>query len=98
MSAGRSSRLARRIVLASLLVTAALLRLGGLDHGVRRGSAAGDEQHNFVAPILGWWYGPSADSGVRPGYPGFFSYLAFVPVVVGERLDGERGAYVAARG
>jgi len=89
---------APRIALAVLLCVAALLRLTGLDHGVRRGPPAGDEEHNFVAPIRVMWSTPTADPGVKPGYPGFFNDLAFLPVGLGDRIDGERGAYAAGRG
>lgn len=90
--------LAPGAVLAGLLCAAAFLRLGGLDHGVRRGSPAGDEVHNFVSPIRQMWSVPTANPGVKPGYPGFFNDLAFLPVGLGDRLQGERGAYVGARG
>jgi hypothetical protein len=85
-------------VLAAILCLAALLRLTGLDHGVRRGSPAGDEEHNFVEPVRAMWSTPTADPGVRPGYPGFFNDLALVPIGLGDRIDGDRGAYAAGRG
>jgi hypothetical protein len=44
------------------------------------------------------WDSRSPDPTVYNGYPGFFNYLAFVPVGLGRRLGGERGAYLAARG
>ncbi len=89
---------APRVALVAVLCVAAYLRLFGLDQGVRRGSPAGDEMHNFVLPIHRMWTAPTADPTVRPGYPGLFNVLAFLPVGLGERLAGERGAYVAARG
>jgi hypothetical protein len=85
-------------VLAAILCLAALLRLTGLDHGVRRGAPAGDEQHNFVEPVRAMWSTPTADPGVRPGYPGFFNDLALVPIGLGDRIGGDRGAYAAGRG
>ncbi|PYQ50537.1 MAG: hypothetical protein DMF78_15480 [Acidobacteria bacterium] len=84
--------------MAVVLCAAAFLRLTGLDHGVRRGPPAGDEEHNFVAPIRAMWSTPTADPGVKPGYPGFFNDLAFMPVGLGDRIGGERGAYAAGRG
>jgi hypothetical protein len=87
-----------RAALVLVVLVGAFLRLGGLDQGVRRGSAAGDEQHNFVEPIREMRARPTADPGVRPGYPGLFNHLAFLPVTVGDALAGERGAYVGARG
>jgi hypothetical protein len=91
-------RAVRRALIAAVVVVAALLRFPGLDQGVRRGAAAGDEQHDFVEPIRQMASRGSIDPGVKPGYPGLFNHLAFLPVVAGERLAGERGAYMGARG
>jgi Dolichyl-phosphate-mannose-protein mannosyltransferase len=86
-----------RVVLGVVLVLAAVVRLGGLDQGIRHGAPAGDEEHNFVTPIREMWARPTADPGVRPGYPGFFNDLAFLPVGLGERWGGFAGAYVGGR-
>ncbi|HEV7501062.1 MAG TPA: glycosyltransferase family 39 protein, partial [Vicinamibacteria bacterium] len=94
----RAPTVLTRVVLGVVLVVAAVLRLGGLDQGVRHGAPAGDEEHNFVTPIHEMWARPTADPGVRPGYPGFFNDLAFLPVGLGERGGGFAGAYVGGRG
>ena len=88
----------RRALLAAILCLAAFLRFAGIDHHVRRGSPAMDEQNNIVLPVLDMWSKPTANPGVRIGYSGFFNYLAFLPVGLGERWGEEAGAYVAGRG
>jgi hypothetical protein len=88
----------RRAVLVGILCLAALLRFAGIDHHVRRGSPAMDEQNNIVLPVLDMWSKPTANPGVRIGYSGFFNYVAFLPVGLGHRWAGEAGAYVAGRG
>jgi len=87
-----------RAALALILVVAAGLRLAGVSHGLSRGGPAFDERNNFVDPILRMWTARSPDPTVYAGYAGFFNYLAFLPVGVGDRLAGEVGAYTAARG
>jgi hypothetical protein len=88
----------RKPLLAAVLLAAAALRFVGLGHHLRYGGPEFDERHNFVDPVLRMWDHRSPDPTVYNGYPGFFNYVAFLPVVLGRSLAGERGAYLAARG
>jgi hypothetical protein len=88
----------RKALLVAVVVLAALLRFVGLGHHLRHGGPEFDERHNFVDPVLRMWDSGSPDPTVYNGYPGFFNYLAFLPVGLARRLGGERGAYLAARG
>ena len=53
--------------------------------------------NNFVEPILKMWRTGSPDPTVYSGYPGFFNWIAFLPVLLGQRLAGGYGAYVGGR-
>ncbi|HEY3121621.1 MAG TPA: glycosyltransferase family 39 protein, partial [Vicinamibacteria bacterium] len=88
----------RRPLVAAVIALAALLRFAGIGHHLRYGGPEFDERHNFVDPVLRMWDSRSADPTVYNGYPGFFNYVAFVPVGLGRRLAGDRGATLAARG
>ncbi|MFI5184054.1 MAG: ArnT family glycosyltransferase, partial [Vicinamibacteria bacterium] len=76
---------------------AAALRFAGLGHHLAHDPMDFDEMNNFVEPILRMWRTGSADPTVYSGYPGFFNWLAFVPVGLGQRLAGSYGAYVGGR-
>lgn len=89
--------LRRSLPLVSLLIGAAALRVAGIEHHLANDPSDFDEMHNFVVPILRMWKTGTADPSVYSGYPGFFNYLAFLPVVVGHRLAGQFGAFLGAR-
>jgi|CXWL01.1.fsa_nt_gi hypothetical protein len=86
-----------RWLLALILVAAAGLRFIGLSHHLRRGTGVFDEGNNFVAAVLGMWTMHSADPHVYSGYAGFFNWMLFLPMGLGERLYGEPGAFLAGR-
>lgn len=86
-----------RWILALILVGAACLRFVGVSHHLRRGTGVFDEGNNFVAAVLGMWTMHSADPHVYSGYAGFFNWMLFLPMGLGERLYGEPGAYLAGR-
>lgn len=83
--------------LAVILAAAALLRFAGLGQDLRRGPPTPDEWENFVGPVRQMWDARSPDPNVHGGYPGFFNWIAFLPMGVGLRLDGEAGACLAGR-
>jgi 4-amino-4-deoxy-L-arabinose transferase-like glycosyltransferase len=85
------------VLFLAILLTASTLRLVGIDHHLARGSPDFDERNNFVDPVLEMWRLGSPNPTVYSGYPGFFNYLIFFPVGLGNRLGGEVGAYTAAR-
>jgi hypothetical protein len=80
-----------------ILLAAAALRFAGIDHHLAHDPMDFDEMNNFVEPILKMWRAGSPNPTVYSGYPGFFNWLAFVPVVIGQRLAGGYGAYVGGR-
>lgn len=84
--------------LFAVLLVAAALRFAGIDHHLAHDPMDFDEMNNFVEPILKMWRTGSPNPTVYSGYPGFFNWLAFLPVVVGQRMGGGYGAYVGARG
>jgi hypothetical protein len=88
----------RPIALGVLLALAAGSRFVGLTHHLERGAPDFDERNNFVDPVLRMWRKPTPDPTVYAGYPGFFNYLAFLPIGVGHRLGGHVWAYASARG
>ncbi|MFI5184634.1 MAG: ArnT family glycosyltransferase, partial [Vicinamibacteria bacterium] len=81
----------------AILLAAAALRFAGVDHHLAHDPMDFDEMNNFVEPILKMWRTGSPNPTVYSGYPGFFNWLAFVPVVVGQQWAGGYGAYVGAR-
>jgi 4-amino-4-deoxy-L-arabinose transferase-like glycosyltransferase len=80
-----------------ILLVATALRFAGIDHHLAHDPMDFDEMNNFVEPILKMWRTRSPNPTVYSGYPGFFNWLAFVPVVLGQRLAGGYGAYVGGR-
>jgi 4-amino-4-deoxy-L-arabinose transferase-like glycosyltransferase len=84
-------------LLAGVLGIAAALRFAGLGHHLAHDPMDFDEMNNFVEPILRMWRTGSPDPTVYSGYPGFFNWLAFLPVLAGQRLAGAHGAYVGGR-
>ncbi len=84
-------------LLAGVLGIAAVLRFAGLGHHLAHDPMDFDEMNNFVEPILKMWRTGSPDPTVYSGYPGFFNWIAFLPVLVGQRLAGGYGAYVGGR-
>ena len=93
MTLARSGRFA----LAAILLFAAWSRFVGIDHHLRRAGADFDEANNFVEPVLRMWSQPTLDPTVYTGYPGFFNWLAFLPIGAGQKWGGEVGAFVAGR-
>lgn len=85
-------------LLPLILLGAACLRFAGITHHLARGVPEFDERTNFVDPILRMWHLRTLDPTVNIGYAGFFNWLLFLPVVVGNALGGDVGAYGAARG
>jgi hypothetical protein len=85
------------VFLALVLAAAALLRFAGLGGDLVRGSPTPDEWVNFVGPVAQMWSARSADPHVHSGYPGFFNWVVFLPMGLGERRGGEAGATKAAR-
>ncbi len=86
-----------KLLLVAILLIAGWSRFVGIDHHLRRAGPDFDEANNFVEPVQRMWEMPTADPTVYTGYPGFFNWLAFFPIGVGERLGGEVGAYVGGR-
>lgn len=84
-------------VLAAILLIAAGTRFVGLDHHLRRAGPDFDEANNFVEPVQEMWAAPTLNPTVYTGYPGFFNWLAFLPIGAGQRIAGEVGAYVGGR-
>lgn len=84
-------------LLAGIVGAAALLRFAGLGHHLAHDPMDFDEMNNFVEPILKMWRTGSPDPTVYSGYPGFFNWLAFLPVLAGQRLAGAYGGYVGGR-
>jgi 4-amino-4-deoxy-L-arabinose transferase-like glycosyltransferase len=87
-----------RMALLAILLVAAALRFAGIGHHLARAGPEYDERTIFVEPVLRMWRTGSLDPTVYTGYAGFFNHLAAVPVAIGLRLGGERGAAAAARG
>jgi hypothetical protein len=88
---------AEKIVLVAILAFAAAVRFAGIGHHLAHDPMDFDEMNNFVDPILKMWRTGSPDPTVYSGYPGFFNWLAFVPVVLGHTLAGQYGAFVGGR-
>ncbi len=88
---------AERLLLAAILLAAAALRFVGISHHVVRGAADFDEQNNFLRPIQRMAREGTLDPGVYQGYPGLFNWIAALPTLAGDRLDGYTGAAVGAR-
>jgi len=84
-------------LLAGVVAAAAVLRFSGIGHHLAHDPMDFDEMNNFVEPILKMWRTGSPDPTVYSGYPGFFNWIAFLPVVAGQRLAGSYGAYVGGR-
>lgn len=95
-NASRRRRGAAR--LAPLLMLAALLRFTGLAHDLRYVGPNYDERQNHLDPVDRMLAIGSPDPTVLQGYAGFFNWLIWAPVAVGERLDARIGAGLAARG
>jgi 4-amino-4-deoxy-L-arabinose transferase-like glycosyltransferase len=87
----------RRVLLGLVVLGAAVLRFAGLDHHLRYGAPDFDERNNFIEPVLRMWWAGTPDPTVYMGYAGFFNWLIFLPVGLGNRLAGEPGAYLAGR-
>lgn len=91
------SRRIQTVTLAVILLVAAGTRLAGIDHHLRRAGPDFDEANNFVEPIQRMWAKRTPDPTVYTGYPGFFNWVAFLPVGLGQRLGGEVGAFTGGR-
>lgn len=83
--------------LAAILLIAGWTRFVGLDHHLRRAGPDFDEANNFVEPVQKMWATPTLNPTVYTGYPGFFNWLAFLPIGAGQKIGGEVGAYVGGR-
>lgn len=91
------SRRAVLFCLGVVLTLAAASRFVGITHHLKHGAPDFDERNNFVEPVLRMWRRPTANPSVYAGYPGFFNYITFLPIGLGNGLAGFMGAYTAGR-
>lgn len=87
----------RAALLGVILVVATLLRVAGIDRGLRRAGPDGDEYANHLAPMLHMASQHSADPRGGRGYPGFFNYVALPAVAIGFHAGDKVGAAAAGR-